>query len=156
MYLDPVGLPTIGYGHLIKPGEEHLKHVTLTRQQGRDLLAADLRTAERGVLQVVSTPLTQEQFDALVSFTFNVGVGNFQGSTMRRKLAARDYTGAAREFPRWVHAQGQRLPGLVRRRREEMELFLSGYIKRVPIKPVALLVGVVALAPLMQRLLRGL
>ena len=150
MYRDPVGYPTIGYGHLIQPGEEHLHTVTLTKEEGLELLAQDVAIAERGVRQAVTVPLTQAQFDALVSFTFNVGVGKFEGSTLRRKLAARDYAGAAREFPRWVYARGQKLPGLVRRRHEEMQLFAGELVGK---SKVVFLLGFATIAPFIARLL---
>jgi lysozyme len=73
----------------------------------------------------VHVPLTQNQFDALVSFVFNLGVGNFRTSTLLKKLNAGDNDGAAQEFGRWIHAGGKALPGLVRRREAERALFLK-------------------------------
>jgi len=70
-------------------------------------------------------PLPQNQFDALVSFTFNVGVGAFSNSTLLRRLNKRNYQGTKQEFRRWVHAGGRRLQGLVNRRNQEAGLFLS-------------------------------
>ena len=80
---------------------------------------------ERAVLRLCPVPLSQGQYDALVSFSFNLGAGALQSSTLRRKIMREDYEGAADEFPRWVFAAGLRLAGLVRRREAERALFLS-------------------------------
>jgi GH24 family phage-related lysozyme (muramidase) len=77
------------------------------------------------VLGLVKVPLNSNQFSALVSFSFNVGTGNLQTSTLLKKLNALDYTGAADEFLKWAKAKGQELPGLVRRRKAERDLFLK-------------------------------
>jgi len=112
---------TIGWGHTegVRP------HMTITRQQAQEYFESDIEWAERAVNQLVKVPLTQNQFDALVSFVFNVGRGAFASSTMLRKLNNKDYGGAANEFPRWNKQKGKVLRGLVRRRAEEMEVFLS-------------------------------
>ncbi len=78
----------------------------------------------RAVNRLVTVPLTQNQFDALISFVFNLGIGNFRTSTLLKKLNAGDYTGAAKEFPPWVRADGKQLPGLIKRRDAEKALFL--------------------------------
>ena len=80
---------------------------------------------ERAVLRLWPVPLTQGQYDALVSFSFNLGAGALQSSTLRRKIMRGDYEGAADEFPRWVFAGGRRMVGLVRRREAKRALFLS-------------------------------
>jgi spore coat assembly protein SafA len=118
-YQDPAGVWTIGYGHTggVKPGD----HVT--PEQAETLLRQDVAWAEAAVRQNVKVPLTQGQFDALVSFTFNVGAGALKKSALLEKLNAGDYAGAQAEFGRWVHAGGKVLPGLVTRRREEAEMF---------------------------------
>lgn len=123
VYRDAAGHPTIGYGHLIKPGETFTR---ITESQARDLLRDDVRTAEAAVADAVTVPLTQGQFDALVSFTFNVGTGALRASTLLRKLNAGDYTGAGAEFEKWNKAGGRVLPGLVARRAEESRLFIAG------------------------------
>lgn len=74
---------------------------------------------------MVKVPLTQNQYDALVSLVFNIGRGSFARSSLLKKLNAGDMTGAAQEFPRWVYAKGKKLPGLITRRNDEMELFLK-------------------------------
>ena len=122
VYKDAVGLPTIGYGHLIKKGEVF---TTLTQQQAEELLAKDLKQFEEGISTSVKVALTQNQFDALVSFAFNLGMGNVNSSTLLRKLNAGDIQGAANEFVRWNKAGGKTLAGLTRRRLAEKELFLS-------------------------------
>lgn len=121
-YKDPVGLLTVGYGHLVKTGEHF---GTLTEAEAETLLRADLHEAESAVERLVKAPLTDNQFAALVSFTFNCGGGNLGKSTLLKKLNAKDYAGASFEFLKWNKAGGRVLAGLVRRRRAEMELFLS-------------------------------
>jgi len=125
-YRDAVGKWTIGYGHLIKPDEQHL--VTggkITEAKAEALLRDDLENAEAAINRLVKVPITGNQYDALVSFVFNVGEGAFADSTMLRKLNAGDYDGAAAEFPRWTKAGGMQLPGLVARRAKEQTLFLA-------------------------------
>ena len=78
-----------------------------------------MRIAERAVLRLISVPLTDGQFDALVSFTFNLGAGALQRSTLRRKVNRGEHKGIPSELMKWVLAGGKRLPGLVRRRQEE-------------------------------------
>ncbi|MFC4728142.1 glycoside hydrolase family protein [Coralloluteibacterium thermophilus] len=119
-YQDSAGVWTIGYGHTgpeVGPGQ------TITQAQAEALLRQDVGWAENAVRNNVQVPLGQGQFDALVSFTFNVGAGAFGGSTLLQKLNAGDYAGAQNEFGRWIHAGGQVLPGLVNRRAAEAELF---------------------------------
>lgn len=122
VYDDAVGLKTIGYGHLIKKGEVF---TTLTQKEAEDLLAKDLKQFEVGVSTSVKVALTQNQFDALVSFAFNLGMSNLNSSTLLKKLNAGDITGASNEFVRWNKAGNKVLAGLTRRRMAEKELFLS-------------------------------
>lgn len=124
VYLDPVGIPTVCEGHT----------KTVTRADvGKDmsalcaqLLRSDTADAVRDVRKAVTVPVTQEQFDALVSFTFNVGGGALRSSTLLRKLNAGDCWGAGAEFPRWNKARGRVLPGLVKRRAAERSMFETG------------------------------
>lgn len=118
-YRCPAGVPTIGYGHTagVAMGQ------TITQQQADDYLRRDVRQFERAVERLVSVPLTQGQFDALVSFAFNLGEGALAQSTLLRLLNAGDYAGAAAQFDRWNKAGGRVLPGLVRRRAAERALF---------------------------------
>lgn len=112
---------TIGYGHTngVRPGD------TCTEAQAEDWLQQDLSTAEFAVARNVTVPLSPSQFDALVSFTFNLGAGAFRSSTLLKKLNSGDYEGAAAEFPRWNKAQGRVLNGLIARRADEKDLFQS-------------------------------
>jgi lysozyme len=96
----------------------------ITRKEAREILAKDLRSAEASVLRLITAPLNQHQFDALVSFTFNLGGGALQRSTIRVKINRREYEEAASQFMRWVWAGGKKLEGLVRRRKAESEMFL--------------------------------
>ena len=120
-YFCPANVLTIGYGHTstCKPGQ------VISTTKGEELLKEDLVRFENAVNVLVKVPLTQGQFDALVSFAFNVGVGAFKGSTLLRLLNEGKYASAVRQFKRWVHGGGRKLPGLVRRRKAERELFLS-------------------------------
>lgn len=124
IYLDAAGLPTIGYGHLIRPGGEHKMFENgISEPAAQALLAKDVWSAERSVLRLISVPLTDGQFDALVSFTFNLGGGALQRSTLRRKVNREEHEEVPREFMRWVWAGGRKLKGLVRRRFAEAELY---------------------------------
>lgn len=120
-YRDSAGVPTIGYGSTrgVRMGDE------ITEAQATELLAVDVERHAEGVRRLVDVPLTQSQFDALASFTFNVGVGALQRSTLLRKLNAGDYRGAADELLRWTKAGGRELRGLVRRREAERAMFLE-------------------------------
>lgn len=119
-YKCPAGVLTIGYGHT---GADVVCGMKITAEEAERLLRDDLRHFEWRVQQLVTVPLTQGQFDALVSFAFNVGLGALERSTLLRKLNAEDYKGAAAEFGRWTKAGGKDLPGLIRRRRAERQLF---------------------------------
>jgi lysozyme len=120
-YLCPANVWTIGWGHTLTARP----NMTITIEQAQRLFDSDLEKFEKGVNQIVAVPLTQGQFDALVSFAYNVGIGNLQQSTLLRKLNLQDYKGAAQEFDRWVFAGGKRLNGLVRRRADERRFFES-------------------------------
>ena len=119
IYICPAGYPTIGYGHLVLEHEQDQFATGITPAQATDLLRKDVRIAERAVLRLISVPLTDGQFDALVSFTFNLGAGALQRSTLRRKVNRGEHEGIPSELMKWVLAAGKRLPGLVRRRQEE-------------------------------------
>lgn len=128
LYDDPAGHCTIGVGHLVHLGrcdgsEPEEFRRGLTDQQVYDLFIADAQRYINAVNGLISAPLSQNQFDALVSFAFNVGIGALEGSTLRRKINEGDYGGAATEFSKWTKAGGQVLQGLVRRRTSEAELF---------------------------------
>lgn len=120
-YKCPAGIWTIGYGHTkgVKEGDR------ITQQEAIWLLRDDLRWVQNAIDKHVTAKLNQGQYDALASFIFNVGEFAFASSTLLKKLNAGDYAGAANEFLRWTKARGKELPGLVRRRQHEKELFLA-------------------------------
>jgi lysozyme len=120
-YKDSVGVLTIGYGHT---GADVKTGMTITQAQAEELLKKDVARFEIGVTKLVDT-IPQNQFDALVSFAYNVGLMALEKSTLLRKLRAGDTLGAANEFPRWNKAGGRVLTGLTRRRAAEQKLFLS-------------------------------
>lgn len=122
-YRCPAGKLTIGYGHLIKNGESFTK---ITKEEGEDLLKRDVHFAEDAVTRLVKVLLEQYQFDALVSFVFNLGEVNFSKSTLLRKLNIGDYEGAANEFGKWILSNGVALSGLKARREAEKRLFQGG------------------------------
>jgi lysozyme len=121
-YLCPAHVWTIGYGHTrgVKMGD------TCTEEQAIDWLKEDLRDAEAIVDATVDVPLSQNQFDALVSFVFNVGGGAFKTSTLLRLLNRGEYSRAAEQLDRWNKAAGQVLAGLTTRRAAERALFETG------------------------------
>lgn len=120
-YLDDKGVPTIGWGHT---GPDVAMGMTCTAEQADAWKMHDLQTAINGVNHSI-TECTQNQFDALVSFTYNVGVGAEAHSTMVRLMNAGDVADAAAEFPKWDHINGVENAGLKRRRLAEQTLFLS-------------------------------
>ena len=122
VYLCPASVPTLGYGstHGIT-----MDSPPITEEEGLELLMLDIAKFERAVDRLIKVPLTQGQYDSLVSFSFNLGSGALQSSTLRRKLNRSEYESAADEFPKWVFAGGRKLKGLIRRRYAERELYLS-------------------------------
>ncbi len=125
IYNDAAGLPTIGYGHLIRAGES-FPAGGISRAEAERLLLHDVRVAERAVLRLIDIPLADNRFDALTSFTFNLGSAALQRSTLRRKVNRGEHAAAAEEFLRWVWAGGRRLSGLLRRRMVESDLYMTG------------------------------
>jgi lysozyme len=136
-YRCPAKLWTIGVGHVMYPEQGKLKvedrdSFLLRREDNRQftkdevdgILRFDLARFERGVAQFCPVPLTQGMFDSLVSFSFNVGLGTLQRSTLRQKLLRGDKAGAAEEFLKYTKGGGKVLPGLVKRRQDEQALFL--------------------------------
>lgn len=117
----PDDVPTIGYGHTagVKLGD------TCSPEQALEYLRNDVGAAERCVANSVRVSLTQSQFDALVSFVFNLGCRALGNSTLLRKLNAGDDVGASDEFGKWIHQGSKVLNGLVARREAEKEMFLS-------------------------------
>lgn len=125
-YQDSVGVWTIGYGWT-QPvdGKPIRAGMTIKQEAAERLLKTGLVSYESDVSRLVKVGLTQGQFDALVSFTYNLGARSLSTSTLLRKLNAGDYAGAADEFLRWNKAGGKVLNGLTRRREAERALFLS-------------------------------
>ena len=125
-YDDGVGIWTIGFGTTIYPnGIRVKKGDTCTEAQAKAYMQNDLKKFEHAVNDAVNIPLNQNQFDALVSLTYNIGAAAFSKSTLVKKLNAGDIRGAADQFDVWVNAGGKRMQGLVNRRAKEKALFLS-------------------------------
>jgi len=118
-YLCPAGVWTIGYGHTkgVKEGD------TIDQEAAEAFLIEDLEEFEGYVTEMVEVPLSQSQFDALVSWTFNLGPGNLERSTLLEKLNQGEYKDVPFEIKRWTRAGGVILPGLVKRRNAEAALF---------------------------------
>ena len=137
-YQCPALLWTVGVGHVIDPHHAKVPFAdrkqlpipagwdrVLSAAEIDDILRQDLARFEAGVMRLIKVKMTQGQFDALVSFSFNVGLGNLQNSTLRMKVNREDYEGAAEQFLVWTKAGGKVLPGLVKRRTHEKEMFES-------------------------------
>lgn len=120
-YQDSVGVWTIGYGHTssVYCGQ------VITQAQAESLLKTDLVSRENVINQNVKVPINQNQFDALVSFVYNLGAGNFLKSDLLKYLNKSQYTKAANEFVLWSYAGGKKLAGLVKRRTAEKALFMK-------------------------------
>jgi lysozyme len=118
-YRDPIGVLTVGFGHVVIPGEQFQD---LTEEQASDLLLKDLARFGTYVTNHITVPLNDNQFSALSSLVFNVGTGPLLGH-LGTYLNQYLYEQAAEEFPRWVYAEGKVLPGLVARRAAEQALF---------------------------------
>jgi lysozyme len=136
VYNDAAGLKTIGVGHLITRdelssgeiiiGSKPVRYKTgLTEEQVGALLAHDLQKFEDAVMRAVKVPLEQNQFDALVSFAFNVGVEAFNNSTVLKALNAGKFADVPDELRRWTTAGGSNVPGLVTRRENEIKLWFG-------------------------------
>ncbi|MDP7902715.1 lysozyme [Acinetobacter pittii] len=125
-YDDGVGVWTIGTGTTVYPNGVKVKQGdTCTPEQAKAYFKHDLAKFEKTVNESVTVPLTQNQFDALVSLSYNIGAGAFNNSTLLKELNKSDYQGAADQFLAWKKAGGKVLPGLVRRREAERALFLK-------------------------------
>lgn len=126
-YQDTGGVWTIGYGHTSAAGGMPVyKGLVITNERAEQLLKEDLERMTYPVIQrLVKVPLSQGQFDALASLVYNLGEGQVSRSTLLRLLNDKDYRGASSEFDRWVYVNKTKLDGLVRRRKDERELFDS-------------------------------
>lgn len=121
-YKCPAGILTIGYGHT---GSDVHAGQRITQEEAERLLRSDLTIHCNNVSKLVIVPLTQYQFDALVSFEYNIGYGAFKNSTLLKLLNDGKYINASEQFERWKYAGGKVLAGLVRRRQAEKNLFLG-------------------------------
>ena len=125
-YDDGVGVWTIGIGTTVYPnGVKVKKGDKCILEQAKEYFAHDLKSFEKTVNDSVKAPLSQNQFDALISIAYNIGSTAFKNSTLLKKLNAKDYAGAADQFLRWNKGGGKVLKGLVRRREAERALFLK-------------------------------
>lgn len=122
-YVCPSGYRTIGYGHVIRSNDGNIDRIN--EVEAEDLLIKDVLLVEKAIKRLIRVPLEDYQFDALVSFTFNLGSGALQSSTLRQKINREEYDSAADEFLRWVYAGGRKLKGLILRRIAERSLFLG-------------------------------
>ena len=121
-YKDPVGIVTIGYGHT---GADVTEGLTITPEYAQTLLKSDVQWAANAVNTLVHVPLNQNQVDSLTSLVYNIGVRQFSQSTLLALINKGQLQQAADQFELWIHAGGQVLPGLVRRRAAERQLFLQ-------------------------------
>ena len=123
VYLDIAGIWTIGYGHT---GPDVVEDTpSITKDQADKLLQKDLSRFENDVNNFVKVSLTQNQFDALVSFTYNLGAGSLKSSTLLKLLNTGNYDAAAQEFLKWNKSNGKPVDGLTRRRTAEQQMFLG-------------------------------
>jgi lysozyme len=132
-YQDAVGVWTIGYGHTSAAGLPCVAPgLTVTRAEATGILMRDLETFSAGVKSAITTQLNDNQFSALVSFAFNVGLGNFRSSSVLRSVNACCFDQVPADLALWVKAGGKVLPGLIRRRAAEAALFMTGDLVALP------------------------
>lgn len=125
-YKDTGGVWTVGYGHTSDSQMAVGASTVVTQAQAESLLRGDLAEAENAVSRLVKVTLSQSQFDALVSFTYNLGEGQLQKSTLLKKLNTGDYQSVPSELQKWVYDNGKKQPGLVNRRAAEAGLWVKG------------------------------
>lgn len=123
VYKDPIGLPTIGYGHLIKPGDGFTPSTCITRNAAIDLLKVDVSSASQCIDRNVKVPLNPNEHGALTSWAYNVGCKNVESSTLIKELNSGNKNAVSTELNKWTKAGGKELPGLINRRQEECKLF---------------------------------
>jgi lysozyme len=125
-YICPAGVVTVGYGTTRIQGKAVQLGTTITTDEADMLLEEDLKSFEDAVNQNVREEISQNQFDALVAFVYNVGAGNFKKSTLLKKINAGEFNQAADEFLKWNKAGGKVLTGLLNRRKDEAKLYDFG------------------------------
>jgi lysozyme len=139
-YQDVAGVWTIGYGTISMGDRKVQEGDRITEAVAEDYLRADVESSEKAVNDLVRVPLSQPQFDSLVSFVYNLGRAAFANSTLLRYLENRQYVEAAWQFNRWVYAGGKMIPGLAKRRELEKNMFMSepppGVEMRYPWRPL--------------------
>lgn len=127
VYRNGGGRETIGYGHLVRAGEDWSKGIT--REEADLLLRRDIAKAEQAINKLVTKPLNQNQYDAIVIWTFNLGTGNLEKSTLLKRLNSGNHQDVPNQLMRWVHVKHKDtgkvevLPGLVKRRKAEVDLW---------------------------------
>jgi len=126
-YLCPAGVATIGYGstRYTDGCAVSMRDDSISYFEAEELLKETLSEYEDAINKYVTIAVNQKQFDALVSFTYNVGIGNFKKSTLLKKLNNSEINGASKEFLKWDKVNGKKLAGLTKRRNAERELFLK-------------------------------
>ena len=126
-YKCPALVWTIGYGHTSAAGAPIVSaDMVISKENAEEILQRDMGQYEDGVRKLVTVGITQGQFDALVDFAYNAGVGALQKSTLLKKVNAEKFDEVPAEFMKWTKAGGRVLPGLVKRRQDERQLYLSG------------------------------
>lgn len=120
-YKDPIGVWTIGYGETrdVKEGD------AITKIEAEAMLLKRCSEIERRILRLLNVQLTSTEMAALISFAYNVGIGNLEKSTLLRLINQNNFTQAAEQFGKWINAGGNPLPGLIKRREAEKQLFLT-------------------------------
>lgn len=125
-YKCPAGVPTIGYGNTFYKDGKSVKMTDkpITMEEASELLAVVVNEFSTNVNALLKVKLNQNQFDAIVDFAYNVGIGNLKKSTLLKKINVKSFVEASNQFIRWNKAGGKVLAGLTKRRNEEKELFL--------------------------------
>jgi lysozyme len=128
IYLCPAEYPTIGFGHVVLPEEQSRFDGGIIREEAAELLRRDVRIAASAVSRLITNPMADGQFDALVSFTFNLGAGALQRSSLRKKVNRGEHGDVPVELMKWVWSAGRKLPGLMRRRQAEGALYSAAML----------------------------
>jgi len=126
-YKCPAGIPTIGYGSTfyLNGNKVTMKDTPISEEVALSILFSVVEDFSKKVEKLLKVPVNQNQFDALVDFSYNLGIGNFQKSTLLKLINDKDFIGASKQFKKWNKSNGKVLNGLTNRRKEEEELFLS-------------------------------